>query len=314
MYDYNDMLYWVIEFFNQQPEELQNYREKYLYVLVDEFQDTNPLQLTLLNQLIIKNGDSSPSFFAVGDDDQCIYRFQGASVDTIINLNHDLPTVKRVVLTENYRSTQDILDMAGRLIIHNENRVINKIEGLSKDLVASKKENIGIQTIPRIWHCKDKMHEAKIILADIKHKIDSGEAIPGDFAILYRNRSHGEEIIDLVKKSGLSYTSKDDNSNLLNMGFVMDIDNALQLIRTESMKMGSGDAYLFKIILNHKERYNVIDVIDLKNHLKSQPFSKKSFIQNLQYFESSDMYSQLFQSIRTLTIRLLGLTCRIGVK
>lgn len=312
LYDYNDMLYWVIEFFNLLPEELQNYREKYLYVLVDEFQDTNPLQLTLLNQLIIKNGDSSPSFFAVGDDDQCIYRFQGASVNTIINLNHELPTVKRVVLTENYRSTQDILDMAGRLIVHNENRVVNRIEGLSKDLVASKKENIGIQTIPRIWHCNDKKHEAKIILADIKHKIDTGEAIPGDFAILYRNRSHGEEIIDLVKKSGLSYSSKDDNSNLLNMGFVMDIDNALQLIRTESIKMGSGDAYLFKIILNHKERYNVLDVIDLMNHLKSQPFSKKSFVQNLQYFESSDVYSQLFLTIRSITLRLLGLTIHIN--
>ena len=308
LFDFNDMLYWVIEFFQNNPEQLLDYRENFLYVLVDEFQDTNPLQLTLLNLLILKNGDTHPPFFAVGDDDQCIYRFQGASVETIINLTEQLPTIEKVVLTENYRSTQDILDMAGNLISQNQNRVVSKIKGLTKDLIASKKDNIGVTTTPRIWHCLSKKQEAKLILSDIKHQIDSGNAIPSDFAILYRNRSHGEELVDLIKKSGLPYTSKDDNKNLMDMDFVLDLDNALQLIRLESYKSGTADGYLFKIILNNKDKYDVLEAIELMDILKQRNNSKRSFIENLQHFGESDSYSKLFNDLKVLVQKLIRLT------
>lgn len=312
LYDFNDMIDWVIKFFNNHPDELQSYRENLLFVLVDEFQDTNPLQLTLLNQLILKNGDDEPAFFAVGDDDQCIYRFQGANIETIIQINHDVPNIRRIVLDENYRSTQDILDMAGNLIAHNEVRVVNKIEGLTKKLVVGKDGNKGFRTIPTIFHCIDKIHESEVILHDIKDKINNHDAVPSDFAILYRNRSHGEQIIDLVKKSGLPYNSKDDQSNILNMGFVPDIINALLLIRMEYYKGGTGDGFLFNIILNNKAKYNVLDCLELKKYLESMGAPKNSFIQNLSSINRSEVHPTLFEKLKSITYRLLNFTLRMN--
>ena len=314
LYEYNDMLYWVIDFFQKQPECLQSYREKFLFVLVDEFQDTNPLQITLLNQLIIKNGDTHPSFFAVGDDDQCIYRFQGASVETIIHVTKELPTIKKFVLTDNYRSTQDILNIANNLISHNEIRVVNKLPELSKNLNAAKIENKTLNSIPRIWHCNSKQHEAKVILNDIKLKIEIENCLPQDFAILYRNRSHGLEINSLIKKSGLPYYSKDDNNNLLDKGFILDIDNALQFIKVESFKKGSGDGYLFKIIMNQKNNFNVLDTVALLNDFKIKRTEKFSFTQAILETESSDKYPELFNALKELVTKLYTLVQRFNEK
>jgi DNA helicase-2/ATP-dependent DNA helicase PcrA len=314
LYEYNDMLYWVLEFFNNHPEHLQSYRERFQFVLVDEFQDTNPLQISLLNQLIIKNGDTHPSFFAVGDDDQCIYRFQGASVETIINITKELPAIKKIVLTHNYRSTQDILNIANNLISHNENRVVNKLPNLSKKLLAAKNENKTLKTIPRIWHCNSKVHEAKIILNDIKNKIENENCTASDFAILFRNRSHGEELISIIQKSGLSYYSKDDNNNLLDKGFVLDIDNALQFIKLEALKKGSGDGYFFKIIMNQKNKFNVLNTVALLNDFKIKRTEKFSFTQALLETQGSDRFPELFESLKELVSKLYLLVHRINDK
>jgi DNA helicase-2/ATP-dependent DNA helicase PcrA len=310
LYDYNDMLKWAIDFFNNNPEELQNYREKYLYVLVDEFQDTNPLQLELLNLLIIKNGQNDPSIFVVADDDQCIYRFQGASIDTIINLSDNLQTIERHVLVENYRSTQDILDMASSLIRHNKTRVVNKIPSLSKDLKAAHETTMHLSTTPEIWECVDKLHEAKLILASIQKKIALGEAVPSDFAILYRTRSYGETITDLIKRSGLEYDTADDSNNLLDKGFVYDIDNALQCIRMEQLKPGSSDGYLFKYILNHPEKYNLLDILELKRSLGAK---YSSFFNNLLTIKHSEIHTSLFIELKEIVSKLSLLSKNKGV-
>jgi superfamily I DNA/RNA helicase len=101
------------------------------------------------------------------------------------------------------------------LITHNKARVVNKIPSLSKDLKAAHETTMHLTTTPQIWECVDKLHEAKLILASIQKKISLGEAVPSDFAILYRTRSHGESIIDLIKRSGLEYDTADDSNNLL---------------------------------------------------------------------------------------------------
>ena len=312
-YDYNDMINFVIEFFNNNPEELQTYRENLLFVLVDELQDTNPLQLTLLNQLIFKNGDESPSVFAVGDDDQCIFRFQGASVETIIKINNEVPGIENVVLNENYRSTQDILDMAGNLIAHNEIRVINEVQNLTKDLIVGLEENRNVKTIPDIWKCIDKTHEANVIVNSIKNKIEKEGAKPSDFAILYRTRYHGDAIINAIKQSGLPFTSKDDNANILNMGFVSDIDNALQFMRMEYYKKGSGDGHFFNIILNNRSKYNVFDCLELKDVLSqnNQPY-RKSFTQNLAENDNAPIHSELFAELKMLAKGLISLKDKIN--
>src|ERR1700680_2801231 len=114
-YDYNDMINWVIRAFTENEQLLRRYQEKFLYILVDEFQDTSGTQNRLV-QLLINFWDK-PNIFVVGDDDQSIFRFQGAN---IYNIEEYADKYKKnlltVVLTKNYRSTQPILDISRLLI------------------------------------------------------------------------------------------------------------------------------------------------------------------------------------------------------
>ncbi|HEX7848075.1 MAG TPA: UvrD-helicase domain-containing protein [Chitinophagaceae bacterium] len=135
-YDFDDMINWVIRAFEENKNLLSNYQEKYQYILVDEYQDTSGTQNRLV-ELLISYWDK-PNVFVVGDDDQSIYRFQGANVENMLdfagNYKDDLLTV---VLTNNYRSIQPILDISKTLINRNEERLVKKIGGLSKELISS---------------------------------------------------------------------------------------------------------------------------------------------------------------------------------
>ena len=115
LYDYNDMINWVIRAFSENEELLRRYQEKFQYILVDEFQDTSGTQNKLVN-LLISFWDK-PNVFVVGDDDQSIFRFQGAN---IYNMEEFADRYKKdlltIVLTKNYRSTQPILDVSKHLI------------------------------------------------------------------------------------------------------------------------------------------------------------------------------------------------------
>ena len=117
-YDFDDMINWVIQAFTENEDLLRRYQEKFQYILVDEYQDTSGTQNKLVELLI--NFWDKPNVFVVGDDDQSIYRFQGANVENMLDFadsyKKDLLTV---VLTNNYRSTQPILDISKQLISRN---------------------------------------------------------------------------------------------------------------------------------------------------------------------------------------------------
>ncbi len=148
-YDFDDMINWVIKAFSENETMLRRYQEKYLYILVDEYQDTSGTQNKLVELLI--NFWDKPNVFVVGDDDQSIYRFQGANMDNMLDFaekyKKDLLTV---VLTGNYRSTQPILDVSKTLIDRNAERLINKMEGLSKDLLSSNDNVQHLSHLPLI--------------------------------------------------------------------------------------------------------------------------------------------------------------------
>ncbi len=137
-YDFDDMINWVINAFEENKNLLANYQEKYQYILVDEYQDTSGTQNKLV-ELLISYWDK-PNVFVVGDDDQSIYRFQGANVENMLDFaNHYKEDLLTVVLTNNYRSTQPILDVSKTLINRNDERLVRKIDGLSKDLLSTNK-------------------------------------------------------------------------------------------------------------------------------------------------------------------------------
>ncbi|RYF90791.1 MAG: ATP-dependent helicase, partial [Chitinophagaceae bacterium] len=135
-YDFDDMINWVIKAFEENKNLLADYQERYQYILVDEYQDTSGTQNRIIELLI--NYWDQPNVFVVGDDDQSIYRFQGANIE---NMNAFADTYKdsllTVVLTNNYRSIQPILDISKTLINRNMERMINKRPGLSKDLLSA---------------------------------------------------------------------------------------------------------------------------------------------------------------------------------
>ena len=137
-YDFDDMINWVINVFETNADVLANYQEQYQFILVDEYQDTSGAQNKLVELLVSYWQEESPNLFVVGDDDQSIYRFQGANMENMRILAGKYNDLLRVVLTQNYRSVQPILDAAHLLIQNNTQRLTNEYDDLQKILTASK--------------------------------------------------------------------------------------------------------------------------------------------------------------------------------
>lgn len=137
LYDYDDMILVVLKVLQEEEWLLASLQERYQYILVDEAQDLNGAQWKIIETLTTYSAlPHEPNFFLVGDDDQSIYRFQGANMEHLLGFRDRFPKAPVIVLTTNYRSSQSILDAAGRLISHNEERLISRIPGLTKDLTS----------------------------------------------------------------------------------------------------------------------------------------------------------------------------------
>lgn len=135
LYDYDDMILRVLNQLNLQPNLKFSLQEQFQYIMIDEFQDTNDAQMNLVWQLIDNPvNEDRPDIMIVGDDDQAIYRFQGASNSNIIDFNHRLPARQLIVLTDNYRSDTSILKLARQIIIQGEDRLERVIDQLDKTL------------------------------------------------------------------------------------------------------------------------------------------------------------------------------------
>ncbi len=246
-YDFDDMILWVIEAFANNENLLRNYQEQYLYFLIDEYQDTNGAQNTVLQQLITYW--DLPNVFIVGDDDQAIYEFQGARLKSLKDLYAKFETsINVVVLKENYRSTQVILDDSRILIENNQNRIINDLKelGLDKRLVAS---NIALQKNeikPCIVEYPTTIHEYAGIAIQIEKLIAEGES-PENIAIIYAKNKQALTMMQLLDKKGVAYSTKRP-INILQERIVQQILNLFRYLQAESEAPYSGEAYLFQIL------------------------------------------------------------------
>ena len=144
-YDYADMIVEVITQLQQQPALLAGVQERFLYVLIDEFQDTNAAQLQLAHLVAThySNADQ-PNLMAVGDDDQSIYAFNGAELNNMLNFKHTYPATQTIVLQENYRSTQALLDTARAVIEQADDRLVTRRPELAKNLKAVSSVSAGV--------------------------------------------------------------------------------------------------------------------------------------------------------------------------
>jgi DNA helicase-2/ATP-dependent DNA helicase PcrA len=245
------MINWVIRAFSENKNLLAQYQEQYQYVLVDEYQDTSGTQNKLVEMLI--SYWEEPNIFVVGDDDQSIFRFQGANVENMLAFSNKYPNIKTILLLENYRSTQPILDAAKSLIDKNQERLIHHINGLDKNLRAAKELSSNHPKKPIIHAYLNPREEMIGITASIEGLIASGIE-PKNIAVIYRENNYGEELTEFLKNKNILYYSK-RNINLLSITLIKKIILLFEYLDAEMDMPFSGDERLFEIL--HFDWFNI---------------------------------------------------------
>jgi DNA helicase-2/ATP-dependent DNA helicase PcrA len=244
-YDFDDMINWVIKAFEENKNLLARYQEQFLYILVDEYQDTSGTQNRIVELLI--SYWEKPNVFVVGDDDQSIYRFQGANVENMLQFasgfRNDLLTV---VLTSNYRSTQPILDVSKTLINRNEERLVKQIEGLSKELTASKEQLQLLKHQPRIQACETQRQEMIAITLHIQQLLQQGIP-PGKIAVIYKENKYGEDLTQYFRHLAIPVYSK-RSLNVFELPLAQKILLVLKYLAAEHDVPYSGDEMLFELL------------------------------------------------------------------
>ncbi len=225
LYDFEDMLLMVINAFIKHPDLLATYQEKFQYLLVDEYQDTNGSQNKILEHLCSFYQDQA-NIFVVGDDDQSIYKFQGASLENISSFFGTYrETLKMVVLTENYRSQQNILDLSHFLVSHNQNQIIELFPDLEKKLHAA--TDIALEPVKLIAH-QDFNSELFYIVKKIQELIAEGVP-PEEIAVLVRNNKDVSAIADLLARASVPVKIY-SNENILEDILIAQLIDLLRVI------------------------------------------------------------------------------------
>lgn len=241
-YEYEDMLLWVVRAFQKNKNLLRSYQERYLYVLVDEYQDTNGAQNRLLHQLL--DYWDVPNVFIVGDDDQSIYEFQGARLKNLLDFYRLYKDgLETVVLERNYRSAQEILDAATRVITQNTLRAVSSFDTpLNKNLLA----HHTAPGTPLLLEYKNRLHEVADVVQRIETLIQSG-ATPSEIAVLYARHRQSERLIRLLEKKGIPYETKRP-VNILDLPHIQQFRELLRYVQDEYTQPFSGQHRLFRLL------------------------------------------------------------------
>jgi DNA helicase II / ATP-dependent DNA helicase PcrA len=188
--DFDDLLTNTVRLFHEHPEALQSYQERFQHILVDEYQDTNKAQ----NVIVLLLGAHSHAVTAVGDSDQSIYRFRGADFTNILDFENAFPDVTTILLEQNYRSSQTILDAANAVI---EQNVSRKPKSLWTDAGHGEK-------IVR-YHADDEGDESRWISHTINQMHEAGDFRWGDIAVFYRTNAQSRVLEEGLMRSGIPY-------------------------------------------------------------------------------------------------------------
>lgn len=198
--DFADLISYGLKLFRERKNILKNYQNQFKFILVDEFQDTNIAQ----NELLLLLAGKSQNITAVADDDQSIYKFRGAAVSNVIAFRKSFPQAKLIVLSKNYRSTQEILDKSYQLIQHNNPDRLEVKEGINKKLVAMRKS--PGQPVEFLYNDRVE-NEAEAVVKEIKKLVDIKVSKYSwkDFAILVRANNHAEPFVRALIRKGIPF-------------------------------------------------------------------------------------------------------------
>ncbi len=188
--DFDDIINYTIKIMMENPDILEYYTNKFQYVLVDEYQDTNKAQFTLITLFASKNGNIT----VVGDNDQGIYSFRGADISNILNFERDFPGTKIIKLEQNYRCTGNILKAANSVIQNNEVKY-------KKELWTQNDEG----NLPHVYQADNEYDEGTYIVEQIEHLKREEYYKYSDFTILYRMNTQSRAIEDILRRENIPY-------------------------------------------------------------------------------------------------------------
>lgn len=253
-YDYDDMIVDVMHALQNNEWLLGRYQEQYQYFLVDEYQDTNGSQNEILR--LLYSFWETPNVFVVGDDDQSIYRFQGANLeniihfyqDTISNLSQKEQEDRIIVLKQNYRSTQEILDLAAESISNNEERLIHQIKTISLDktLTASGDIAKGNQVKPRLLAYPNPSHEVADVANQIIALKEKGVSL-NEIGVLYIQHKQANELQQCLNQKNIPVSTK-KSVDILNERFTNMLLEILTYIVEENRIPHSREDLFFNIL------------------------------------------------------------------
>lgn len=249
--DFDDLIIKTIELFEKNPNILQSYQDKFEYILVDEFQDTNALQYDLMAMLAKKHRN----LFVVGDDFQSIYSFRGAKTENINKFQEEYRDNKLILLEENYRSTTQILNLANNIIIKNPNQI-------KKVMFSNKKEG----PLPKYYRAMSSYDETVFVTNKILEGIRNGKEYK-DFAIMYRANSISRSFEDQLVKNKIPYTIYGGVS-FFARAEIKDMTAYLRLL------VHPDDDYSFKRVVNMPKRKigtKVLESLSIKAYEKTLP-------------------------------------------
>jgi len=195
-FDFDDLIGSTVALFQLYPDLAEHYRRRFRHILVDEYQDTNHAQYTLIRELVgPSDGDPPPgSLCVVGDADQSIYAFRGATIRNIEEFERDFPDATTILLEQNYRSTQNILSAANAVISHNSARREKRLwtdEGSGEPIVG--------------YVADDEHDEASFISQEIDRLVDEHGYRPGDVAVFYRTNAQSRSVEEVFIRMGMPY-------------------------------------------------------------------------------------------------------------
>ncbi|MBC7459173.1 ATP-dependent helicase [Candidatus Saccharibacteria bacterium] len=219
LFDYDDMILQVVHAMEVKDELRFNLQEKYQYIMVDEFQDTNSAQTRILHSLTDNPvNEGRPNIMVVGDDDQAIYSFQGADMSNIMRFKDVYPALEIVALTDNYRSVTPVIDQARAVIVQGNERLESSIDGLNKQLTGHK----GSGGTVELYKAESIDHERHWLVETIKSDIAAG--VPAnEIAVLTRRHREIQDLLPYFSRAGVA-VSYERQENVLDQAPVAAIE------------------------------------------------------------------------------------------
>lgn len=268
LFDYNDMLIWVNDLLERDAELLMYYQEQFQYILVDEYQDTSGIQNKILFHLI-SYWDDNPNCFVVGDDDQSIYKFQGARLDNMLDFKNKFESnLSTVLLEQNYRSTQPILDASASLISNNQKRLVNSFDGMTKQLIASGVNKELTDLLPQKLEFKNPLYEAVGISEIILQLHEKDKVEFQEMAVIYSKHRLAEELIDTFNEFNIPYNLV-KNIDILQTPIIIQACDWLQFFADELKNPGYGEHLLFQLMHAKEHKISPAAILNFNTQIKS---------------------------------------------